>query len=152
MEAAQRTFISSTFWTERIGPTAALQTLEVMERIRSWETITNTGKRIKDGLQRLATEHKLSIDVRGLAAMPNFNFVSERNLEYKTLISQEMLKCGFLAGNSVYASVAHTPEVIDRYFEALNRSFSLISRCEDGEDVRSFLEGSVCHNGLKKFK
>ena len=93
MEAAQRSFISSTFWTERIGPTAALQTLEAMERIRSWETI-NTGKRIKDGLQRLATD-KLSIDVRGLAAMPNFNFVSERNLEHKTLISQEMLKCGF---------------------------------------------------------
>ena len=95
MEAAQRTFISSTFWTERIGPTAALQTLEVMERIRSWETITNTGNVSKMGW-RLATEHKLSIDVRGLAAMPNFNFVSERNLEYKTLISQEMLKCGFL--------------------------------------------------------
>ena len=32
MEAAQSTFISSTFWTERIGPAAALKTLEVMER------------------------------------------------------------------------------------------------------------------------
>ena len=38
MEAAQTTFISSTFWTERIGPTAALKTLEVMERVQSWET------------------------------------------------------------------------------------------------------------------
>src|SRR5205823_11104627 len=27
MEAAQRTFISSTYWTERIGPTAALATI-----------------------------------------------------------------------------------------------------------------------------
>ena len=31
MEAAQKTFISSTFWTERIGPTAALKTLEIMK-------------------------------------------------------------------------------------------------------------------------
>ena len=33
MEAAQNTFISSTFWTERIGPTAGLKTLEVMNKM-----------------------------------------------------------------------------------------------------------------------
>ena len=108
---------------QRIGPTAALQTLEVMERIRSWETITNTGKRIKDGLQRLATEHKLSIDVRGLAAMPNFNFVSGEKFGVQNSNQPRDVEMRLLAGNSVYASVAHTPEVIDRYFEALNRSF-----------------------------
>ena len=32
MQEAQSSFISSTFWTERIGPSAALKTLEVMER------------------------------------------------------------------------------------------------------------------------
>ena len=47
MENTQNSFISSTFWTERIGPTAALKTLEVMERIKSWEKISNTGKFIK---------------------------------------------------------------------------------------------------------
>ena len=35
MQAAQNSFISSTFWTERIGPSAALKTLEVMEREKS---------------------------------------------------------------------------------------------------------------------
>ena len=43
MEAAQKTFISSTFWTERIGPSAALKTLEIMEREKSWEKITTLG-------------------------------------------------------------------------------------------------------------
>ena len=46
MQAAQQTFISSTFWTERIGPTAALKTLEVMEREKSWEIITQIGSNI----------------------------------------------------------------------------------------------------------
>ena len=32
MQAAQTTFISSTFWTERLGSAAALKTLEVMEK------------------------------------------------------------------------------------------------------------------------
>ena len=35
MKSAEQTFISSTFWTERIGPTAALKTLEIMEREKS---------------------------------------------------------------------------------------------------------------------
>ena len=47
MESIKNTFISSTFWTERIGPTAALKTLEVMEKKQSWKYITNLGKYIK---------------------------------------------------------------------------------------------------------
>ena len=46
MEAAQSTFISSTFWTERIGSVAALVTLSVMEREKSWDRITDTGKNL----------------------------------------------------------------------------------------------------------
>ena len=49
MDAAQKTFISSTFWTERIGPSAAIKTLEIMNRIKSWEIITKKGQIIKEG-------------------------------------------------------------------------------------------------------
>ena len=47
MEHAQSSFISSTFWTERIGPAAALKTIEVMEKEESWKVITELGKKIK---------------------------------------------------------------------------------------------------------
>ena len=53
MEYAQETFISSTFWTERIGPTAALKSLEVMKRIKSWEIITSIGNKIKSGREKI---------------------------------------------------------------------------------------------------
>ena len=49
MSHAQSTFISSTFWTERIGPTAALKTLEVMKKIKSWNFITRQGAKVKNG-------------------------------------------------------------------------------------------------------
>ena len=32
MQAAEKSFISSTFWTERIGSTAGVATLKVMEK------------------------------------------------------------------------------------------------------------------------
>jgi glutamate-1-semialdehyde 2,1-aminomutase len=150
MEAVQTTFISSTFWTERIGPTAALMTLEVMGRIKSWETITQTGLNIRQGWQKLADKHELSISHWGLASLTGFTINSKNSLAYKTLITQEMLTKGFLAGNSVYVCIEHTPEVIAGFFEALDPIFGLVKECEDGRDVMGLLKGPVCHDGFKR--
>ena len=59
MDAAQKTFISSTFWTERIGPTAALKTLEIMEREKSWDIVTRKGKNLKNLWQKYADMYGL---------------------------------------------------------------------------------------------
>lgn len=150
MEAAQTTFISSTFWTERIGPTAALKTLEVMGRVKSWETITQTGLTIRQGWQKLADKHGLKISHWGLAALTGFTFQSENALAYKTLITQEMLAKGYLAGNSVYVCIEHTPEVVAGFFEALDPIFAVIKECEEGRDVMGLLKGPVCHAGFKR--
>jgi glutamate-1-semialdehyde 2,1-aminomutase len=150
MEAAQSTFISSTFWTERIGPTAALKTLEVMERVKSWERITQTGLSIREGWQKLADQNGLNIEHWGLPALTGYTFRSENSLAYKTLITQEMLSKGFLAGNSVYVCTEHTVEVLDAYFEALDPIFKMIKQCEEGRDVMNLLKGPVCHSGFKR--
>jgi len=150
MEAAQTTFISSTFWTERIGPTAALKTLEVMGRIKSWEIITQIGLNIRQGLQKLADKHGVSISHWGLAALTGFTINSKNALAYKTLITQEMLTKGFLAGNSIYVCIEHIPEVVEEFFEALDPIFALIRQCEEGCDVMSLLKGPICHAGFKR--
>ena len=150
MEAAQTTFISSTFWTERIGPTAALKTLEVMERIKSWDTITQTGLNIRQGWQKLADKHDLKIDHWGLPSLTGFTFQSPDALAYKTLITQEMLAKGYLAGNSVYVCIEHMPDLVAGFFDALAPVFALIKECEEGRDVMSLLNGPVCHGGFKR--
>ncbi len=150
MQAAQATFISSTFWTERIGPTAGLKTLEVMERLKSWDAITKTGLSIRQGWQQLADKHGLKIDHWGLPALTGFTFRSPNALAYKTLVTQEMLTNGYLAGNSVYVCTEHTPEVVSGFFEALDPVFLLIKECEEGRDIMSLLKGPVCHGGFKR--
>jgi glutamate-1-semialdehyde 2,1-aminomutase len=150
MEAAQSTFISSTFWTERIGPTAALKTLEVMERTQSWDIITKTGRNIRERWQRLANKHGLQIDHWGLPALTGYTFKSTNALAYKTLITQEMLARGYLAGTSVYVCTEHSPTVIDGYFAELDPIFATIKECEEGRDVMSLLKGPVCHGGFKR--
>ncbi len=150
MEAAQSTFISSTFWTERIGPTAALKTLEVMERERSWEKVTATGLDLRRSWKGLADRHGLSIFHNGLPALTGFSFNSPKALEYKTLITQELLKKRYLAATSCYVSLAHTPDVIEAYLDVLDGVFALIAECEYGRPVEELLEGPVCHGGFKR--
>ncbi|MDC1300087.1 aminotransferase class III-fold pyridoxal phosphate-dependent enzyme, partial [bacterium] len=150
MEAAQSSFISSTFWTERIGPTAALATLNVMENNKSWDTITEIGLNIRKGWQKLAEKNSLEIEHWGLPALTGFSFKSKNALEYKTLITQEMLGKGYLAGNSVYACTAHTPDVVEGFLTELDPIFALIKECEDGRDVMSLLKGPVCHSDFKR--
>lgn len=150
MDAAQSTFISSTFWTERIGSAAALATLDAMEACRSWEINTETGRQITARWQVLAADHGLRIETRGLPALTGFAFPGERALIYKTLITQEMLKAGYLAGTSVYVCTAHDAAVVDRYFEALDPVFALIAQCEDGRVAGALLEGPVCHSGFSR--
>lgn len=150
MEAAQTTFISSTFWTERIGPAAALKTLEVMERIKSWEQITRTGLDITARWKALAAKHGLVIHTSGLPALTSFSFGSPNALAYKTLITQEMLAKGYLAGTSTYVCTEHTPAVVEAFFDALDPVFGLIRECEDGRDVKTLLNGPVCHSGFRR--
>lgn len=150
MEAAQTSFISSTFWTERIGPTAALKTLEVMERERSWERVTATGLELRRQWQALADRHGITISHNGLPALAGFAIEGGKAFKYKTLITQEMLKRGYLAGTSCYASLSHTPDVIDSYLDHLDAVFALIASCEAGQSVDELLEGPVCHSGFRR--
>jgi glutamate-1-semialdehyde 2,1-aminomutase len=150
MELAQSTFISSTFWTERIGPVAALKTLEVMEKEKSWEQVTHVGQDITARWKALANKYNLSITTSGLPALTNFVFDSANSLAYKTLITQEMQSIGYLAGNSIYVCTAHTPDIVESFFEHLDPIFSLIEECEEGRDIMSLLKGPVCHEGFKR--
>ncbi len=150
MEEAQSTFISSTFWTERIGPTAALKTLEIMEREKSWEVITKLGKEIRNRTKKLANNYDLKVSIKGIPALTGFSIDSKNSIQYKTLITQEMLSNGYLAGNSVYVCTEHTQEVIDGYFENLENVFKLIQDCENGRDIKKLLKDEVCHTGFRR--
>lgn len=131
MQAAQKTFISSTFWTERIGPTAALATLKVMEETSAPQRVHEIGIQVQQRWVELGTAHGLVVTPGGLPALANFSIDNYDPLAVKTFITQAMLDHGYLASNSMYTSIAHTPEVLDQYFEALGTVFAQITRSSD---------------------
>jgi glutamate-1-semialdehyde 2,1-aminomutase len=150
MQAAQKSFISSTFWTDRIGPTAALATLTEMNRLRSWELITAIGKRVRTGWQSLAKEYQLDITLSGLPALSTFSFDSPMALEFKTFLTQHMLGRGYLASTIFYACTEHSDEVIDSYFQELRSVFETLANLSQPSDVKSLLKGPVSHSGFRR--
>ena len=130
MQKANETFISSTFWTERIGPTAALATLKEFEKNKTWKVITSKGNSIRKKWLQIAKKNKVKIQILGIPAISSFVFKSKNNLKYRTLITQELLKDKILATNTIYLCIKHDKKYIDKYLKSLNKVFKLINECE----------------------
>ena len=150
MNMAKKSFISSTFWTERSGSVAALKTLEIMEKTKSWKVITEKGKFIKKRWRKLADANSLKINIFGLDSLPKFTLPYRNWMAYKTFITQEFLNENILATNTIYLSTVHDHKILEKYLKKLDEIFSIINKCELGEDIYSFLKNSVCANDFTR--
>ena len=151
MDYAQSSFISSTFRSERSGPVAANKTLDIMEKTKSWETITEIGSEVQKKWKFLAKKNNINIQLNGIPALSTFSIVSNDWLKYKTFITQEMLKKGYLATNAIFVSVKHNTKILKNYFEILDQLFYQISEFETGKkSVDEKLKGVICHSGFKR--
>jgi glutamate-1-semialdehyde 2,1-aminomutase len=150
MEQAQSTFISSTFWTERVGPTAALAAIRVMKSIQSWEHISKVGIDIRAAWQNIADDHGLDIAQWGVPGLQGFSFQLPKSNMLKTFLTQEMLRKGFLANTTLYTSTAHSTKDVSLYLEALNETFEKIKKLVDDSESDIPLEGPECHTGFAR--
>ncbi len=148
MKEAERTFISSTFWTERIGFAAALATLEEMEREKSWEKISSFGKEVQSSWEAVSKSSGVPIKIGGYPAISSFVFENSNHQILKTFITQEMLKEGILAGNMLYASTTHTPEMLSKYLDQLSLVFSKIASAIENEKFDELLDDEVSRSGF----
>lgn len=150
MQAAQNSFISSTYWTERIGPSAALATIKKIKEKKIPDYLMKIGHEVQRGWKELAQKRKLDITVSGIYPLGHFSFNYKNPLVLKTLFAQQMLKKGFLATTAFYASFAHKNRHIEKYLEAAEEAFSFISRTIEKGRPEKHLKGPVCHSGFRR--
>ncbi|MDH3892463.1 MAG: aminotransferase class III-fold pyridoxal phosphate-dependent enzyme [candidate division Zixibacteria bacterium] len=150
MQAAQRTFISSTCWTERIGPTAAIATIEKHLRLNVGEHLMRIGQAVQEGWKQTATRHQLSIKVGGLPPLSHYSFENENANALKAKFVQLMLDEGYLASTSFYAMAAHTDEHVSRYLEAVDRSFGRMSELLNNGELMHSLVGPPAVAGFTR--
>ena len=149
MDAAQSSFISSSYWTERVGFVAALKVLEIFKRDNVAVRLLSIGKKIRDGLESIIKNSELDIKVVGVDSIPILVFGGKHSLIYKTFFTQEMLARGFLAGNLIYVSVAHTENDVDDYLANASEVFNLMANIMPS-DLLTLIEGQVCHSGFQR--
>jgi glutamate-1-semialdehyde aminotransferase len=150
MQAAQKSFISSTTWTEKIGPATAIATIKYFIDNKVHEHLIKVGERVQNGWGDLATKHDLNINVGGIAPLSHFTFEYKESLILKTLFTQQMLEFGFLATTAFYASYAHKQKHIKLYLEACDKTFCIISKAVRQGNSRKLLKGKICHSGFKR--
>ena len=150
MQAAQTSFISSTYWTDRLGPVAALATIKKIIRDKIYEYLPQKGIQMKEIWKELAEKHSIKISLGGMNPIAHFSFSHPDNLYLKTLYTQLMLEKGFLATNSFYASYSHKEEHIAKYATAIDDVFGIISTAISKNNYKEMLKGPVCHSGFQR--
>ena len=150
MQAAQSTFMSSTNWTEGIGPAAALATIQKFEQKYVADHLVKTGREVQKTWLDAAREANLEIDVGGIPPLSHFAFSGDYAMEAQTFFTQMMLNEGFLAGKSFYATYSHQRFHIENYRSSVCAVFSKIADALEKGSIKDMLKGPVAHSGFQR--
>jgi glutamate-1-semialdehyde 2,1-aminomutase len=151
MHGAHHAFLSSSYWTESVGPAAAVATLKKFQRIDVPAHLHRVGQRIASIWRQRAGQHQLPVKVTdSCPPLCSMAFDHEQGQAIRTLFTQAMLDQGFLAGPTVYATLAHNDDVLDQYDIAVDQAFLQIARALAEGDVTKALRGPVAHSGFRR--
>ncbi len=150
MESAQDSFISSTYWTDRLGLVAALETIKKYKKLELEKVLNENGTIIQNGWEAHAVKHNLKISIMGIKPLSYFSFDYENEKEIKTFFIQEMLNLGFMSTTGYYSSYAHTREDIKKYLKAIDEVFGMIKSLIENNCICKSLHSEVCHSGFKR--
>lgn len=150
MQTAQDTFISSTYWTDRIGLVASLETIKKFKENNVHIALEKNGSKIQEGWKNLAAKHKLNISIMGIKPLSYFSFNYVNDKEIKTLFIQEMLELGFMSTTGYYASFAHGESDIKEYLDATDKVFEKLAVAIESKNVENLIHTELCHSGFKR--
>jgi glutamate-1-semialdehyde aminotransferase len=150
MEAAQTTFISSTYWTDRIGPVAALATIRKHNALDVPKRLREVGQMMRTGWNDCAKEAGVEINVTGIPALTYFSFKYPNAQAIRTLFTQELLRRGYLGTNAFYPTYAHEPATVKKYLESVAEVFTIISDALAHDTIEQHLDGPVAHAGFHR--
>ena len=150
MEAAEKSFISSTFWTERIGYAAANATLEEMITINAPTLLIKYGDMIVNGLNSLANKHDLSLVISHMSPIAHTDWDYDNGLAIQTLYAQEMLERGFLVSSAIYSCTAYTETIIQDFLNNTDEVFAIISDGLKKGNIEKMLKGPIKQSGFAR--
>jgi glutamate-1-semialdehyde 2,1-aminomutase len=150
MESAQKSFISSTMWTESIGPVAALAMIKKFKKFKVHKHLMAMGKLVQEGWQQAGNRYGLSVKISGIYPLSHFEFEGPDHPVMKAFFVQEMLNKGFLASNLFYPMYAHKKSDVSAYLKAVDEVFERIRQLKDKGSLKASLIGEPSASGFKR--
>ena len=106
---------------------------------------------MQDGWIRISKKYNIPVTCSAIPSVSSFKINSKNHLKYKTFITQEMLKKGFIASTHFYACTEHKEAYINNYLNELDSIFNILSKCDREEiNIDDILDGPVCHSGFSR--
>ncbi len=150
MSAAQETFISSSYWTERIGPAAAIATIRKYQAANVAEKLNALGHQVQEGWRAAAETVGIAVHVDGLPALSHFGFDHPQANALRTLFTQYMLSEGYLATGGVYFTNAHSAEIVAEYLVSVEKVFRILKDHIETDTIQDALIGPEAHSRFKR--
>ncbi|MFA6100925.1 MAG: aminotransferase class III-fold pyridoxal phosphate-dependent enzyme [Victivallaceae bacterium] len=151
MSGVSRSFISSTYWTERVGPVAALATIAKMEQSNAAKYVNNFGAKMMAAWTGLGTKHQVKLHATSeVGCLASFAFDYPNANAIRTLYTQLMLEQGFLAGCAIYPTLAHNDEILNKFTGTADAVFAQLAKAIAQDQVESSLRGPVAHTTFQR--
>ncbi|MGH6993050.1 MAG: aminotransferase class III-fold pyridoxal phosphate-dependent enzyme, partial [Caulobacteraceae bacterium] len=137
--AAERIFVTGSFWCEAAPMAAALATLKRVRETAYLEHIQNLGEKLRVGIADLADRHGIGLRQSGPTTMPLFLFDEDPDMRRGFFFASEMLKRGiythpwhnmFFCAALTEADIAMTLEAADEALEALRANLGRLEPVE----------------------
>jgi len=150
MQSMNKSFISSTFWSERSSYVAALKTLDIMYKNKTWKKLNMVGMYVLKNWKKIFQDLGKNFIISGIPSLASFSFNHRDNLKFKNYITQEMLKSNILATNTFYPSAVHKKRDMKNYFKVLKNCSIVIRRCFDGDCIDNYLKFGQSKNFFER--
>lgn len=150
MQAAQDSFISSTYWTEGVGPAAALATVQKMRTHDVPSHLDRIGRQLQEGLQHTAKRHGVPLRVSGHPALTSLIFEHPSAAAIQTLFTVRMLQQGILAASGFYPCLVHQSHHVETYLSAADKILAEIREAIREDTIEKRIGGPVKHSGFSR--
>jgi glutamate-1-semialdehyde 2,1-aminomutase len=150
MDASEASFISSSYWTDGIGPAAALACIEKMERTGTQKHVWKLGGKLQQGLRDLAARHpSLSITIGSQPASPSIVFgLGRDSTAAKILMVRGMLQRGFMSSGVLYVMGTHDLALVESFLSALDETLGELSTVQSDGRLKEVAGAGTVNAGF----
>jgi len=150
MQAAQTSFISSTYWTDKIGPVAALTTIRKHRKLDVSSHLVHIGSLVQAGWRELAKKHNVKINITGIPPLSHWEIETRDSQLLYTIMVEKMLEKGFLSSKAFYSTYTHTKAQVDVYLDALDEILGQLASYIKENRLKELPHGPMAHTGFQR--